>query len=322
MLSAFNISNAPLLLASIFLFVCISILLVFVMAIRKKKDIDQDFMSQLRELSADETLEYDSYTDTGLIGKWNDFWGLRAIQAGLVSQSKTPEQVGLFIFILFVSIYGIVSLLFKNPGIGLVPLMIVIPMINGIISKRLKAKQKAFEDQIPSFLSTLKSNVQSGATPENALAAAIETTIDPLRSELYIAKSLIETGSFNVAIATLRERTQDDTLRFLCGCIELSSKVGSNLEEQITTIEGILESRRRLQRKLEIAISENEPLLYVSMALIPGLFMMMYFMSESSRKYWFKDLMSWIVFFGVCIVYGLGVFLTNLVIKKTGDFNE
>lgn len=322
MSSAFNISNAPLLLAAIFLFISLSILILIVISARKKRDVNQDFMSQLVELSAEEDMEAKDYKHGGLIDKWNYFWGLRTIQAGLVSQSKTPEQVGLFVFIMFIAIYGIVSFIFKNPGIGFVPLMIVIPITNLIITKRIDAKQKAFEEQIPSFLSALKSNVQSGATPENALAAAIETTIDPLRSELYIAKSLIETGSFSVAIATLRERTQDDTLRFLCGCIELSAKVGSNLEEQITIIEGILESRRKLQRKLDIAVSENMPLLYVSMVLIPGLFMMMYIMSEPSRKYWFHDLISWVVFFAICLVYGLGVFFTNRIIKKTGDFNE
>lgn len=320
--AAFNITSAPLFLAAIFLFISLSVLLLITVNSRKKKEVSQDFMSQLRELSADETLDKEEYYSGGLISKWSDFWGLRAIQAGLFSHAKTPEQVGGLIFVFFIAVYAITSLLFRNPGIGLVPIMLIVPILNAIITNKINAKQRTFEDQIPSFLSALKSNVQSGATPENALSEAIETTIDPLRSELYIAKSLIETGSFSIAISTLRERTQDETLKFLCGCIELSSKVGSNLEEQITTIEGILESRRRLQRKLDIAIAENEPLLYVSMVLIPGLFLLMYALSDTARRYWFHGLLSWLVFFGVCLIYGLGVFLTNRVIKKTGDFSE
>lgn len=316
-----NLNTAPILVAVIFGILCLTLVLAFFFINRKRKESSADFLEQLKYVSGDYNKKEDN-NNKGIVNKWNNYWGKRLIQAEMVSSSKSKEQAGQLILLIFIVIYALTSIALRNPGIGLVPLMIIIPILNMKIEGKIQAKQRRFNEQIPGFLSTLKSNVQAGETPENALISAIEVTDDPLRSELYIAKDLTETGSFQIAISTLRERTQDETIKFLCGCIELSSKVGANLESQIETIEGILESKEQLRRKLDVAIAENTPLLYVSMVLTPGLFIIMYLSNETTRLFWFKSLISWIVFFGIIAVYGLGVFLSNRMIKKTGDFSE
>lgn len=318
----FNISNIPLIIASMIFIISIIVFVLISISTRKKIESRSSFQKTLEQLTITDEFEKEEKKKGLIIDKWNNYWGQRLIEADYASKNKTKEQVGSMVFFGFLIIYGVFALLFRNFGMGLIPLMAVIPIFSMKVEGRLKAKEKALNDQIPGFLSTLKSNVQAGETPENALYAAIDTTIEPLRDEVYIMRSLIDAGSFHTAISTFRNTTSNKTLKFLCGCIELSSKVGSNLEDQITVIEGIIESNNKLERKLNSAVAENRPLLYVSMCLIPFTFMATYFLDETSRKFWFNSTLSWIIFAVICGIYGAGVFFTNRIIKNNSDFYE
>ena len=134
------------------------------------------------------------------------------------------------------------------------------------------------------------------------------------------AKSLTEAGTFKSAIRQLRKQSKNQTLKFLCSCIELSTREGANLESQIVTIEKMLERKRALKRKLDLAIQENKPLLLVSSGLIPGLFILLYLTNEQTREFWFNSVASWIVFFLVIGIFSLGVWAANRIIKKTANF--
>jgi len=82
----------------------------------------------------------------------------------------------------------------------------------------------------------------------------------------------------------------------------------------------MLERKRALKRKLDLAVQENKPLLLVSSGLIPGLFILLYVTNEQTRDFWFNSFMSWIVFFLVIGIFSLGVWAANRIIKKTANF--
>ena len=187
-------------------------------------------------------------------------------------------------------------------------------------NRRIRKKEELFESQIPGFLSSLKSNIQANETPERALINAIDNTQRPLYDELIIAKQLIQAGTFTSALGTLRKKTYNPTLKFLCSCIELAAQVGTNLESQIEIIEVMLENRSSLKRKLASAEADNKPLLYVSAGIIPFVFIFTYMMNEQAREFWFVNIWSYLVFFGVCIIYISAVYFANKLIDKVGKF--
>lgn len=198
---------------------------------------------------------------------------------------------------------------------------LIIPLLlDGIIYLRAAGKvnkiSKLLNEQVPSFISTLKSNVQANQTPEKAIIAAVDNTSEPLYSEIKIVKQLAETGSFNDAMQALRNKTTNETLKFLCSCVQLSAEVGSNLEEQLEVIEEIIIARKELDRKLDSAVAENKPLLYVSFSIIPGVFIFTYMINEASREFWFHGLISWVCF-GIVIIVMMGAaYLANKFITK------
>jgi len=315
----------PLILTSVVLLIFLSIVWLLYSQTKESRRLDKEFMEQLEiasGMSDADYLESKSFKDesSGLFYKWNRYWGRILIYSDFIKFDLSDAQCGQLVVFVSLIVYLIFSIIFKNFGIGLIPVLTSLGFLTMFAEKKIKAKEKIFEDQIPAFLSILKANIQANETPERALIDAIENTNDPLFSELSIAKSLTEVGTFKDAITKLRKNSKNDTLKFLCSCIELSSQVGGNLEVQINTIEGILESNRALKRKLDVAISENQPVVMVTSAMLPGIFMFMYIANEQTRDFWFHSLVSWIVFFGAVGIFGIGVFITNRIIDKISKF--
>lgn len=309
----------PIIITALIAIILISVLLFFLRQREKIQKQEEFFFEQLK-YAAGENRIISNKTPQISPHRWNAFWGYRLKYSDMLSSKYSDGQVGTLMFLLFGGVYVIFTLMFKNVGIGLVPVISIYGVLIYITSDKIKKKELIFEDQIPGFLSTLKSNIQANETPERALINAINTTASPLYDELKIAKSLTETGTFQVALHTLRTQTKNKTLKFLCSCIELATSVGANLEEQITIIENMLEKNREMKRKLDIAIAENRPLLFVSAAILPGLFLFMYFLSEIARNFWFHSLLSWVAFFAIIIIYGAGVLFTNRIIQNTSKF--
>ena len=245
-----------------------------------------------------------------------NFWSRLLKPAGLVDPISNDKRNVSILLIISLLIFIITFLFTFNPLLALI--FPIIANVVLIVYCKIKVNQlnAMVNEQVPSFLSSLKSNIQSNETPERALLSAINTTADPLYKELRVVKSLIETGSFETALAALRQRTENEYLRFLCSCIELSTIVGSNLEEQITAIEKMITDRQELTRKTDTAVAQNTPIVYVLAVAIPVLFVFMYLNDESVRAYWFHSLISWVLFFSIFIICGVGVYIGNRIIQS------
>lgn len=240
--------------------------------------------------------------------------------ADVVKPTRTDREIISPIITISVVSYLLITILFLNPGIGLVPVLLLHTGYIIYCNRKIRKKEELFESQIPGFLSSLKSNIQANETPERALINAIDNTQRPLYDELIIAKQLIQAGTFTSALGTLRKKTHNPTLKFLCSCIELAAQVGTNMETQIEIIEIMLENRAKLKRKLISAEAENKPLLYVSASIIPFVFIFTYLMNQQARDFWFVNPWSYLVFFGVCIIYISAVYFANKLISKVGSF--
>ena len=245
-----------------------------------------------------------------------NFWSRLLKPAGLVDPISNDKRNVSILLIISLLIFIITFLFTFNPLLALIPPIVANVVLIVYCKIKVNELNAMVNEQVPSFLSSLKSNIQSNETPERALLSAINTTADPLYKELRVVKSLIETGSFETALSALRQRTENEYLRFLCSCIELSTIVGSNLEEQITSIEKMITDRQELTRKTDTAVAQNTPILYVLAVAVPGLFVFMYLNDESVRAYWFHSLISWVLFFSIFIICGVGVYIGNRIIQS------
>ena len=322
--SAFNYSTAPFIVTAAVIILILIIFLIIRRSINSKNKITSEFMEHLKVMSGSQYRNFEKNLQSkssSPIDKWNNYWGNMIKKAGIVESYKyTNQQIGQLLILGVIIFYTLVSLIFNNYGIGLVPIFSFFLLAIQILEAKAEQRQAVFDEQIPAFLSLLKSNIQAGETPERALIGAIDETDSPLYDELKTAKALIEIGSFQTALTQLRVNTSSEVLKFLCGCIELSASVGANLEEQIDVIEEMLDSNRRLKRKLKVAIAQSKPLLILSSVMVPFLFIYTYLANEQMRSFWFKEPISWIAFILVMVIYGGGTLFVKYMIKKTGEF--
>ena len=323
MSNIFSYKYIPIMLTMVIATMFVGVILFLINRFQEEKKREERFLEILKNATVNDYSHLSTNTKKTKRKSnfsWNHYWGVMLRETDFVSKTKSDKECGLIMILMYAFAYLLSFLITWNFGIGLIPIMMGTGFFMIIATTKMEKKQAQFENQIIGFLSSLKSNIQANETPERALMKAIDNTPSPLYEELEIAKSLTETGSFTSALNTLREKTENKTLRFLCTCIQLSSEVGANLEEQITNIEEMVEANKELDRQLDKAISENTPLLYVASALIPGLFMIMYIMNETVRDFWFKNFISWVAFFVIIGIFGIGVFFSNRVINKAKKF--
>jgi Flp pilus assembly protein TadB len=294
--------------------IALSVYIIITKNKKQKKEMQMNIM-------IDEALDYNQSfrkrNDESILNKFLNKYKELMIGAGIINPNTTQKELETKFLLISLIIY-LFAFVFGgfNIFIGIIPVVIFFAALYVYCTNKISNIQRLMDEQVPSFLSTLKSNIQSNQTPERALISAIDNTADPLYSELKIVKSLIETGTFETAMSTLRVKTHSETLKFLCSCIELSTDVGSNLENQIVVIEEMINNRKTLDRKLKSAEAENKPLLYVSMIVIPGLFIYMYFMNSQTRDFWFKAPISWLLFGIIVLMCLFGIWAGNKVIDN------
>lgn len=317
----FSYTNVPAIATIAFILLGLVVVGVWRSFSQSKKKIEEDLLEQLKvmeSMSSGKDIEEKAKAKNPITW-WTDKWGTSMHAAG-VMLNYSKEQCGAIVAAIIGVIYLLAGVITQSFGIGFVIVGSGLVFASIWLRKKAKERKDIFEDQIEPFLSMLKSNVQAGETPERALVAAIDLTTDPLQSELRQARALIETGTFQSALRELRKTTTNDTLRFLCGCIEISSTVGANLEDQIEVIEDLIANKARIRRQLDVAESKHIPLLMVSAILIPGIFIYTYMSSDSAKAFWFNSLGSWLAFGAAFFVYGLGLFIINKMIENTSKF--
>jgi type II secretion system protein F domain protein len=318
--SFFTYENVPLIITSLVAFLIFIILLSILMKRNKIKKETEAFAKQLATVNNQSYSSYYNNTnnnqDKNIWQKWCDYWGKLFKSGDLVEISQPNKKIGLGVLLIFILVTSILTMLTKNLVLGLIPGVVSILGVRAFARSKYKQKKRKMDDQIPSFISAFKSNIQANQTPEKALIDAIDTTSAPLYDELKVAKNFAATSSFSSALTRLRESTTSKDLMFLCSCVQLAVDTGANLEDQLNIIEKMIEERKELGRLLDAAIRENKPLMYISAVLLPFLFTYMYLTNQNTRDFWFVVPISWLVFFAILLLYSGALFMANKFINN------
>lgn len=311
--------NAPLLLVLVFLCIILFLASFFIVLSAKRRKEKQVFFKQLDASDISSNVVVSQTKRKGLLEKWNWAWTDLLKNSDFIKPDVPAKNVGLGLLGISFFIFVFGSLLFGSPAFGIIILILFLVALKLIAKEKIKKKKETLEDQIPAFIETLKSNIQGNMLPEQALILAIDQCKEPLYSELKIAKQVSSTASFSLALSRLRQETSSAELRFLCSCIELSARLGANLESQLDIIEHMIAEQKEIKVMLNKAIAENTPLRVISAIILPALFGLTYVLNESTRNFWFKEPISFVVFFGILAIFGGGQFLAGRLIKRLDD---
>jgi tight adherence protein B len=140
---------------------------------------------------------------------------------------------------------------------------------------------------LPDLLSQLRSNIQAGSTPQQAMMAVADDIPAPLGDEL---KTLKRDLNVNVALETamddLAKRVPSREMKFLVASVEIAVRSGSDLDPQLATIQEIVQQRTRIRQKLRAAVAQVKPTQILAYGAVP----LMFFVSTRTSgnvAYWF-----------------------------------
>lgn len=303
-------------LASGIFTVVISLIGILVYMLIKNVNSNNTYEEQLRELLDDE------YNDTAeekisIIKRWNNYWGNIFKQAGFARYNDDNSKAGRDIIFAGIIIAILVSVIVKNVIAGILVPIGLIYGFSMIIRTRANKKQESINSLLPGFIFALKANLQASETIERAMLKVIDTMPSPLYEDLLIVKNKLQANaSFQEALLELSEKTSSRDLKFLCACMIQASRSGANMENQLTSIQRVLEARRKVSDEINTAVKATSPAIWLASLIIPALFFASYFMDSNARTYWFIDPISWIAILVTIALYLIGLFLVKKQVDK------
>lgn len=327
-LNIFSYGYAPILISVVVGLLALTLFFIIIRNRLTKDKVSEKFKEQLKEIyedsptniQADVSLFATKKAKGNIVKRFIFYFGEQLIEAKMAQSSAKPGFVALKILLMVLAVYVIACVVLGNFGVALIVPVVIMVATHAIAVNKIKRQKSVINDQLLPFINMLKSNIQSGQTTERALIEAIESTNSPLYDELEVAKNLTEVGTFTTAIQKLREITSDPTLKFLCGCIDLSTTVGANLETELDTIINILKGKQKLQRQIDKSISDLKSLTKIAPILVIGLFFATYFMGEQYSSFWFVEPLSYPIFAVLIVVMLGGNWIASKLIKKMEEF--
>lgn len=308
-----NNGNTFLYLISSGIAILVAIILLTGFFYSKKKNKEQDYEEQLLDLLTDENKQEEENTKS-IPYRWNKFWGSLFKESGL-SRYSNDEAAGREILILLIVLVASLSAVTRNPAVGTSLALVVIWVISMLLKSKTSKKEQQINNQLPGFLFAIKANIQANETPERAILKVVDSMPSPLYDDILIVKKkILANASFKEALEELIIKTSSKDLKFLAACMIQATASGANLETQISTIQKVLDARRKVSAEIEKAVRASQPAIVVASVAIPGVFIAMYFWDASAKDFWFVNVLSWVALAGVFALYGLGIWLTRKLV--------
>jgi tight adherence protein B len=245
---------------------------------------------------------------------WFGYWGRQASRAGVVSDSPTAAGWLPIRNAAFAALAG--AVVFPGGVFGGVA-----GFAAGIAGTVLwwgyqaRKRTAVMDKQLPLLLASLRSHLQTGATPQQALMAVADELPAPLGDELQaVKKSLSVAIPLDQTLQQLAERVPTREMQFLASSIEVAVRSGAALDGQLATIESIVRSRTRLRQNLATALASVRPTKWAAIAAVP-LFFLNSLRTPENREFWFSaDGLPWLL--GAAALTFVGIWGMRLLVQR------
>lgn len=242
---------------------------------------------------------------------WSEYWYELNVKAGKTSGLATPGRAValLSVFMGLVGFFVVPATWWGGVPMGLLAL----PMARALLLAEANKRVHTMEKQLPALLAGIRANLSSGATAQQAIVAVADDVPAPLGDELKALRRDIDVNvGLEVALQDLAARVPSREMQFLVSSIEISVRVGADLDPQIRIIEGIVRQRSRVRGMIRSAVAQAKPTMWLAYAIVP--FMLAYsFSNPDNKSFWLSTSGYGPIILGLII----GLYLTCLVVIRT-----
>lgn len=284
-----------------------------------QKASEKSYEQQLADLLEDELNIFgeDHEKDTGLLGKWSKYWDTQFKELGWSRYNDNPLRAGREVMIAFGAFSVIGSAATLNFFIGPVLALLILFAVSYIIRIVTSKKSEKIGLQLPGFLFALKANIQANETPERAILKVIDAMPSPLYDDLVTVRNhILANSTFREALEDLSEKTSSRDLKFLAACMIQATSSGANLENQIVTIQKVLEQRQVITDEINKAAAAASPAMWAASIAIPATFLALFFGDPNAQNFWFVNPVSWALFALIIGLWITGILLSRRLVTK------
>lgn len=292
---------------------------IFIAWISFQRAKDKSYDQQLADLLEDDLNIYGEgkEKETGFLGKWSRYWDEQFKELGWSRYNDNPLRAGREVMIAFGAVMVIGSVATMNFIIGPVIASVLLFAISYIIKIITGKKAEKIGLQLPGFLFALKANIKANETPERAILKVIDAMPSPLYEDLVIVRNhILANSTFREALLDLSQQTSSRDLKFLAACMIQATNSGSNIENQIVTIQKVLNQRQVISDEINKAAKGAEPSMWAASIAIPATFIALFFGDANAQKFWFINPISWILFGLIIGLWVTGILLSRKLVSN------
>jgi len=247
-------------------------------------------------------------------GGWFGYWYQQAGKAGI--QRDTPNAAG-WIPVRNAALTALVGVLVFPGGVfgAVAGVLVGVAGTAAWWGYQARRRTAVMEKQLPLLLASLRSHLQTGATPQQAVMAVADELPAPLGDELQAVKrSLSVAIPLDQTLQQLSERVPSREMQFLASSIEVAVRSGAALDGQLATIESIVRSRTRLRQNLATAMASVRPTQWAAISAVP-LFFLNSLRTPENRVFWFSaEGLPWLM--GIAALTFVGIWGMRILVKR------
>ena len=275
----------------------------------KRKAFDEALESVLSsELEIDTALNQTSTNSKD----WFEYWADLTSDSGrVIADPKSPGLTALGV-VVFAAVFG--AFVFPGGFLGGVAGPVLgLFIMRMLLSNEARKRVVAMEKQLPLLLSGLRSNLQAGSTPQQAMLAVADDMPSPLGDELRMLKRDLNVNvALEIAMDGLAARVPSREMKFLVSSVEIAVRSGADLDPQLATIEEIVKQRTRIRQKLRSAVAQVKPTKMLAYGAVP-LMLFVSMRNSENRDYWFSGGIIMLVVAGA--LYAAGGYAIRFMVK-------
>jgi tight adherence protein B len=228
----------------------------------------------------------------------------------LIEQSGvriTPSAVALISVIGAILAGGITYLLFPQPFVVLLVVVVAGFAPFGFLLHRRGMRLKRFEEQFPEALDLLSRAIRAGHAFQTAMGMVADELPEPVGPEF---KKTFDQQNFGLPL-----RVSILDVRFFVTAVLIQRDTGGNLSEILDNLAHVVRERFKIRRQVRVHTAHGRFTGYVLLALPAALAIALSFINPEHMQLLFRERMGQTMLMGAIVMQTIGFFWIRKVIK-------
>ena len=208
---------------------------------------------------------------------------------------------------------AVASLIGPINGLAVTAVAGIFPWIS--LSRRLRKRRTAMEEQLPDALISMSNSLRAGLTLPQSMGILVDNTAPPICEEFGLLLKEHRLGlTLDEAMSNMSERMVSKNLDLVVTSIQVARIAGGNLPQVFEDTATAIREIARLEAKIQTMTAQGRLQAWVLGSLPIGMALMIYKVDPTMINPLWEDPFGWIILFFVAVFEIVGVFMIRKIL--------